>query len=161
MLAKPTRGIGDILSRFEGKRLTSEFKYDGLRGQVHFNEGDIKIFSRNLENITEAYVDLVENIRRNMEGKEKELSSFIIDCEIVAVNKATKQLLPFQILSTRSRKATTINEIEVYVNLFAFDILYFNEPITHLPLIERREYLAKLQPILSSDILRISEHTEV
>jgi DNA ligase 1 len=52
MLAKPTRGIGDILSRFEGKRLTSEFKYDGLRGQVHYNEGSIQIFSRNLENIT-------------------------------------------------------------------------------------------------------------
>lgn len=83
-------------------------------------------------------MDLVENIRRNMEGKEKELNSFIIDCEIVAVNKATKQLLPFQVLSTRSRKATNINDIEVYVNLFAFDILYFNEPITHLPLIERR-----------------------
>lgn len=138
MLAKPTRGIGDILSRFEGKRLTSEFKYDGLRGQVHYNEGSIQIFSRNLENITEAYVDLVENIRKNMAGKEKELSSFIIDCEIVAVNKSTKQLLPFQVLSTRSRKATNINDIEVYVNLFAFDILYFNEPITHLPLVERR-----------------------
>ena len=49
----------------------------------------------------------------------------------------------------------------MHVNLFAFDILYFNEPITHLSLRERREYLAKLQPILSSDILRISEHSEV
>jgi DNA ligase 1 len=45
--------------------------------------------------------------------------------------------------------------------MFAFDILYFNGNITQLPLIERREYLAKLQPILSSDILRISEHSEV
>lgn len=48
MLAKPTRGIGDILSRFENKRLTCEYKYDGLRGQVHYNEGKIQIFSRNL-----------------------------------------------------------------------------------------------------------------
>ncbi len=60
MLAKPTRGIGEILNRFEGKKMTCEFKYDGLRGQVHFNKGDIQIFSRNLENITEAYCDLVE-----------------------------------------------------------------------------------------------------
>ena len=70
MLAKPTRGIGDILSRFEGKRLTSEYKYDGLRGQVHYFNNSIKIFSRNLEDITEAYVDLVQNIKANMEGKE-------------------------------------------------------------------------------------------
>ena len=111
MLAKPTRGIADILSRFEGKRLTCEYKYDGLRGQVHYFNGVIKIFSRNLEDITEAYVDLVENIKSNMKGKENELSSFIVDCEIVAVNKATRQLLPFQVLATRSRKASKINEI--------------------------------------------------
>jgi DNA ligase-1 len=70
MLAKPTRGIADILSRFEGKRLTCEFKYDGLRGQVHYFDGTIQIFSRNLENITEAYIDLVQNIKKNMAGKE-------------------------------------------------------------------------------------------
>ena len=52
MLAKPTRGIADILSRFEGKRLTCEYKYDGLRGQVHYFNGNIKIFSRNLEDLT-------------------------------------------------------------------------------------------------------------
>jgi DNA ligase-1 len=109
MLAKPTRGIADILSRFEGKRLTCEYKYDGLRGQVHYFNGNIKIFSRNLEDITEAYIDLVENIKKNMEGKESELTSFIVDCEIVAVNKATKQLLSFQVLSTRSRKTSKIN----------------------------------------------------
>ena len=69
MLAKPTRWIADILSRFEGKRLTCEYKYDGLRGQVHYFDGNIQIFSRNLENITEAYIDLVESIKTNMAGK--------------------------------------------------------------------------------------------
>ena len=111
MLAKPTKGIADILTRFEGKRLTSEYKYDGLRGQVHYFDKTIKIFSRNLEDITEAYQDLVENIKNNMEGKENELSNFIVDCEIVAVNKATKQLLPFQVLATRSRKTSKIGDI--------------------------------------------------
>jgi DNA ligase-1 len=59
MLAKPTRGLQDILTRFDGKKFTCEYKYDGLRGQVHYNQGAISIFSRNLENITEAYIDLV------------------------------------------------------------------------------------------------------
>lgn len=44
-----------------------------------------------------------------MAGKEEELKSFIVDCEIVAVNKSTRQLLPFQVLATRSRKASKIN----------------------------------------------------
>lgn len=62
----------------------------------------------------------------------------------MAIHKKTKQLLPFQVLSTRARKATNLDDIEVNVNLFAFDILYYNEPITDLPLKERREYILKL-----------------
>lgn len=37
---------------------------------MHYFNETIKIFSRNLEDITEAYVDLVDNIRVKMEGKE-------------------------------------------------------------------------------------------
>ena len=112
MLAKPTRGIGDILTRFEGKKLTCEYKYDGLRGQIHYNEGKIEIFSRNLENITSAYVDIIHEINKKIEAiNTASLKSFILDCEIVAIHKKTKQLLPFQVLSTRSRKNANIDEI--------------------------------------------------
>lgn len=78
----------------------------------------------------------------------------------MAIHKKTKQLLPFQVLSTRSRKNANIDEIEVHVNLFAFDILYYNEPITHLTLAERREYLIKMRDIFNN-IVRLSEHKEL
>ena len=115
--------------------MTCEYKYDGLRGQIHYYNGNIKIYSRNLENLTESYPDIVEQINKNMkENPEIGLNSFIIDCEIVAVNQKTKQIMPFQILATRARKATSLSEIEVHINLFAFDCLYYNEPVTHLKL---------------------------
>jgi DNA ligase 1 len=39
MLAKPTKAIGEVLDRFEGKKFTCEYKYDGERAQVNIVRG--------------------------------------------------------------------------------------------------------------------------
>lgn len=49
----------------------------------------------------------------------------MFDAEAVAISKEGK-LLPFQELSKRKRKDVKVEDIEVRVCLFAFDLLYLN-----------------------------------
>ena len=58
MLAKPTKSIQEILKRFENCKFTSEYKYDGERGQIHYVDDEVFVYSRNLENMTSGFPDI-------------------------------------------------------------------------------------------------------
>ena len=148
-LARPSNGINVIFSRFEKIPFTCEYKYDGFRGQIHYYNNKTEIFSRNLENMTETYPDIVEyvnNFQKESQEKNKvqSINSFIIDCEMVAFDTKNNKILPFQQLTTRSRKNVEINSITIHVCMFVFDILYLNnEILINKTLRERREILYK------------------
>jgi DNA ligase-1 len=81
MLAKPTKGINEVLKRLSGLEFIMEYKYDGERAQVHLlSDGTIKIFSRNSEDNSGKYPDVVEVIRRS---KKETVTSFVLDAEVV------------------------------------------------------------------------------
>lgn len=139
MLAKPTKSISEVLDRFQDTRFTCEYKYDGERAQIHKTDsGETFVYSRNSEDMTVRYPDLVSIIPK-FAGEAK---SFILDCEAVAWDRKQNKILPFQVLSTRKRKNVSEDEITVRVCIFAFDILYLNgESLLTMPLTERREKL--------------------
>ncbi|KAL0272512.1 UNVERIFIED_CONTAM: hypothetical protein PYX00_005449 [Menopon gallinae] len=140
MLAQPTKGVEEVFSRFEKLEFTCEWKYDGERAQIHGKkDGTVKIYSRNQEDNTSKYPDIISKIGHT---KKDTVKTFILDCEAVAWDPENKRILPFQVLSTRKRKDASAADIKVPVCLFMFDLLYLNDkPLVKESLYERRRLL--------------------
>ena len=159
MLAKPTKSIGEVLDRFEGKDFTCEYKYDGERAQIHFvshdaatdfattvapsagksDRGISNIFSRNSEDLSKKYPDILAKLPTWIKPGTK---SFVLDCETVAWDVEKKHVLPFQQLMTRKKKDVKTEDIKVKVCVFAFDILFLDgEALVNKPFRERRDLM--------------------
>ena len=68
MLAHPTKGVQEVLKRFESAKFTCEWKYDGERAQIHVLEGgETRIYSRNSENNTSKYPDIIARMPKVIE----------------------------------------------------------------------------------------------
>ena len=118
MLACPTRGVGEVLQKFESSKFTCEWKYDGERAQIHLLEsGEVRIYSRNQENNTSKYPDIISRFQSWI-NPSISVHSAILDSEAVAWDIEKKQILPFQILSTRKRKDAVEADIKVQVRVF-------------------------------------------
>ena len=101
MLAKPTKGVNIVLKRFENIRFTCEYKYDGFRGQIHYykkpgaTKPTVAIYSRNLEDMTIAYPDVVNFLLDYVPTLESGVEDFILDAELVAFDPEKQKILPF------------------------------------------------------------------
>jgi DNA ligase-1 len=138
MLCERLPDAGSILEKLGGVG-AAEYKYDGLRLQVHVGTGKIHLFSRRLENITDQFPDIAQNLRKSINAKEA-----IVEGECVAVDPNTGDMLPFQVISQRRGRKYELTRVteEIPVTAFLFDILYLNgRDLTMLPYPDRRKQL--------------------
>ncbi|KAJ4884074.1 DNA LIGASE 6 [Raphanus sativus] len=150
MLAKIANGVQDFIKLFQDKAFTCEYKYDGQRAQIHLLlDGTVRIFSRNGDETTSKFPDLVDVIKQ---FACPTADTFMLDAEVVATDRKNgNKLMSFQELSTRERGSkdalVTTKSIKVEVCVFVFDIMFYNgEQLLTLPLRERRRRLKEVFP---------------
>jgi DNA ligase-1 len=136
--------VKDFPEAFEtvGQPAAIEYKYDGFRLQVHKFDNKILLFTRRLEDVTAQFPEVVELVKGNVKG-----DSFIIDCEAVGLDPATKKYLPFQAISQRIKRKYDIAEMskKFPVEIDIFDMLFYNgKSLLKEPFSSRRELLEKI-----------------
>ena len=153
MLAQLSEGI-DISVEEMGCALC-ETKYDGFRTQFHKKGDEITLFTRRLENVTHAFPDAVDFIRRGFPDED-----FIAEGEIVGFKD--DKPLPFQTVLQRVRRKYDIHDAmkNVPIKIFLYDLLYFKEPVVDEPIIKRREILENAVDT-SVDELNLSDIVKV
>ncbi len=163
MLASPAEDAAEILTRL-GPTVWVEDKYDGIRCQLHRLGSEVRLYSRDLHDISAGFPEVVAAARDlPWDG--------ILDGEILAWRDG--MVLPFVSLQARlGRKAPPQSLLdEVPVIYVAFDILGLGElptgasaptggadddvgtvvPFLELPLEDRRRRLEELQLPLVAD----------
>ena len=143
MLASPAEDAAEIVRRL-GPLVWVEDKYDGIRAQLHKRGEMVRLFSRDLHDISSGYPEVIEAARGlSWDG--------ILDGEILGLKDGV--VLPFVALQARlGRKAPSAAILaEVPVAYVAFDVLALDpvggmiiEPLLDEPLEERRRRLAGL-----------------
>jgi DNA ligase-1 len=143
MLASPAENAAEIIRRF-GPVVWVEDKYDGIRIQLHKVGPTVRLYSRDLHDVSSGYPEIVEAATGlAWDG--------ILDGELLGYRDGT--VLPFVALQGRlgRKRPSAAILAEVPVVFVAFDLLALGlgpgavlEPLLDEPLAERRRRLEEL-----------------
>ena len=142
MLAQPAAGVDQAFADLEGNDVALEWKLDGARIQVHKAGDDIKIFSRNLRDVTFAVPEVIE-MARALPANE-----LILDGEVIAL-RPDGTPHTFQQTMQRFGRKLEVDRLRAEVPLtpFFFDCLYLDgTSMIDRPQLERVGTLASIAP---------------
>lgn len=138
---------------FSSNEWIYEHKFDGVRCIVIKKGNHVSLMSRNHRSINDEYPELVDAFEK------QSATDFIVDGEIVAVNK--KGISDFQMLQGRMnlknphRIAKDEKLVPVFIHIF--DIMYTHGyDVTNVPLLGRKQLLKKL--LRYNKLIKYTEH---
>jgi len=121
-----------------------EVKYDGARVQAHYDGESARLFSRNMEEVTDPLPEIVEFLETRLAPPA------ILDGEVVAVEDGDPR--PFQEVLRRFRRKHDVERVREEVSLEAhfFDCLHADgEDLLDRPLRDRHD---RLEGLLSEGV---------
>lgn len=155
MLAKKVDTIEEGFKEV-GKPAAIDYKYDGMRAQVHIKGGEVKVFTRRLEDVTRQFPDVVTAVKNNIDTE-----SAIIDTEIVAYDPDSFSTIPFQKLSKRIKRKYDIQKLkrQIPVEVRPFDLIYLDGSMLDEKYSKRWEKLSNIVGETKHE-LRLADHIE-
>jgi bifunctional non-homologous end joining protein LigD len=149
MLATP------VNEPFDGAEWLFEIKWDGYRAIAFISEGELRLVSRNQNELTERFPELKE-LPKFVRAK-----SAILDGEVVALDdegRASFSLMQ-QRTGFRAGGRRGVAKAEVPVLYYAFDLLYLDGyDLRKVALEDRKKKLASV--LITGDSVRYSDHYE-
>jgi DNA ligase 1 len=136
--------------------VVAQYKYDGLRAQIHKDGQQVTIFSRNLEDQSHMFPELIAGTLGQVRAE-----SAILDAEALAYNATSEEFLPFQ-ETTRRRRKHGIEALaeQLPLKAFVFDILYKDGvSLLDTPLAEHLKILEETIHQSSDTLMRTASHT--
>jgi len=140
MLFQKVKTVTDAFSKV-GVPCAIEYKYDGFRILVHKKDNLVKIFTRNLEEVTIQFPEIVEYAKKYVKSQ-----NVILDGEAVGFDKRTGEYLPFQKISQRIKRKYDVDKIikEIGVEWTVFDVLFCDESYLDISFENRRKKIDEL-----------------
>ena len=132
MLASPAADADEAFQYFEHAQV--EDKYDGIRAQAHCGGGQVRLFSRTLDEVTPSFPELTAPLGEFTDD-------VILDGEIVAWrdNEDGGHAMPFSEIQKRLGRKQVSQQLisEVPVAYVVFDVIYaggeltLDQPLSH------------------------------
>jgi DNA ligase-1 len=151
MLAQSAEDVAGALAALDEALL--EWKLDGARVQVHKSGGDIRVFTRNLNDVTAAIPEMRDAL------KSAKAESLILDGEAIALRPDGRPH-PFQMTMRRFGRKLDVesSQRELPLSVFFFDCLLRNgEPLIDRGALERHDILRDVLPQLATPSLVTKE----
>lgn len=121
MLAQTASDVGEALEMIEGD-IAFEWKLDGARIQVHKVGSDVRVYTRNLNEVTVAVPEIAEMVRALPAG------TVVLDGEAIAYDSAGRPH-PFQVTMRRFGRKLNVDALRATlpIRAYFFDCLHLED----------------------------------